>query len=194
MPNNPGSYTQLWLSQSAVTSSEELRQEMETYIQIYTNANPDYTGIQVSILNSTDWAGFLTVLPSNQVVLVHSIGLFSSRLGQQTAAHNRIFGLIGRGKVGGKLPPMEMAPAPGLVPWLKIQNLSDPTGAELESLAAGTRLTVPLTEEDKDATTSVQNLCYMPKAWAAYFLAPMSPWVALTAFKKLLLLTLPPPQ
>jgi hypothetical protein len=106
---DPGSYTQLWMAQSAETSAEELRQEMENYVQLYTDPNPDYTAIQVSILNSTEWAGFLTVLASNQVVLVHSVGLYSSGLGQRTPAHNRIFGLIGE-KVGGELPPIIMAP------------------------------------------------------------------------------------
>jgi hypothetical protein len=52
---DPGSYTQIWLSQSAVTSAEELRQEMDTYVNLYTDVNPDYTAIQVLILNSAEW-------------------------------------------------------------------------------------------------------------------------------------------
>jgi hypothetical protein len=41
-------------------------------------------------------------------------------------------------------------------------------------------------EETKENEVSVQNLCFLPKAWAPYFLAPLSPWQALQTFNKLL--------
>jgi hypothetical protein len=189
---DPGSYTQLWTSQSATTSAEEMKNEMEAYVDIYAETNPDYAAIQVTILNSSDWVGFITVLPGNQVVLVHSLGLFSSGLGRPTPAHNRIFGLLGE-KVGIGLPPIVMVPSAGLVPWLKVQTRFQPTDVELADLRTSARLTVPkpTTELDDDAM-SVQNICCVPKAWAAYFLAPMSPWDAFGVFKKLLE-TIPPP-
>jgi hypothetical protein len=95
----PGSYTQLWTSQSATTTAEEMKEDMESYVAAYTEANPDYPSIQTTILNLSDWLGFLTVLAGNQVVLVHSLGLFSSGLGRPTSAHNRMFGLLGK-KIG----------------------------------------------------------------------------------------------
>jgi hypothetical protein len=91
----PGSYTQLWTSQSATSTAEELAEDMESYIDIYLETAPDYAGIQTTILNSSDWMGFLTILTDNQVVLVHSLGLFSIVLGRPTLAHNMIFGLLG---------------------------------------------------------------------------------------------------
>jgi hypothetical protein len=92
---NPGTYTQLWTSQSATSTAAELAEDMESYINTYLEAAPNYAAIQTTILNSLDWMGFLTVLAGNQVVLVHSLGLFSSGLGRPTPAHNRIFGLLG---------------------------------------------------------------------------------------------------
>ena len=91
---DPGSYTQLWTSQSSATTAQEMRDDMESYLMAFAEANPDYPIIPTAILNSSDRMGFLTVLPDNQVVLVHSLGLFSSGLGRATPAHNRIFGLI----------------------------------------------------------------------------------------------------
>jgi hypothetical protein len=186
---DPGSYTQLWTSQAACTTAEEMKDDMESYLVPYTDAAPDYNAIQVTILNSADWMGFLTVLSDDQVVLVHSLGLFSSGLGRQTAAHNRIFGLLGE-KVGNELPPMVMAPMAGLVPWLRVQEQLEPDGANLAPLETGVNRTIPipaapLTEND-DGRRSVQNVCFVPKAWAAYFLAPMTPWHALQVYKRLL--------
>jgi hypothetical protein len=191
---DPGSYTQLWTSQSARTTAEEMKDDMESYLVPYTYATPDYAAVQVTILNSVDWMGFLTVLSDDQVVLVHSLGLFSSGLGRQTAAHNRIFGLIGE-KVGNELPPMVMAPVAGLVPWLKVQEQLEPNDADLAQLESGRARTIPiptapLTEEDH-GKRSVQNMCFVPRAWAPYFLAPMTPWHALQVYKRLLN-TIPP--
>ncbi len=114
---DPGSFTQLWTSQSATTTTEEMKNDMESYLEAYTSPNPDYAAIQTNILNSSDWMGFLTVLSGNQVVLVHSLGLFSVGLGRPTPAHNRMFGLLGE-KVGTGPPPIVMAPSAGLAPWI----------------------------------------------------------------------------
>ena len=54
----PGSYTQLWTSQSATTTADEMKNEMDAYLETYTGASPDYSGIQTTILNSSDWMGF----------------------------------------------------------------------------------------------------------------------------------------
>jgi hypothetical protein len=188
---DPGTYTQLWTSQSVTTTAEEMKDEMEAYVEAYTEENPDYGAIQTAITNTSEWMGFLTVLAGNQVVLVHSLGLFSSGLGRPTPAHNRIFGLLGE-KIGTELPPIVMAPTPGLVPWLRIQNRYEPTLAQMLTLDGNTRLTIPLpTEENDEDEISVQNLCFVPKAWAPYFLAPLSPWQAMQTFNQLLE-TVPP--
>ena len=183
--SDPGSYTQLWTSQSSATTAQEMRDDMESYLVAFAEANPDYPTISTAILNSSDWMGFLTVLPNNQVVLVHSLGLFSSGLGRATPAHNRIFGLIGE-RVGTGLPPIVMVPSAGLVPWIKIQTHPEPTKEALEVLETTERRTISAPEEDDDNAMSVQNICFVPKAWAAYFLAPMSPWNALKVYRWLL--------
>jgi hypothetical protein len=189
---DPGTYTQLWTSQAATTTASDMKEDMESYMGIYNNGNPDYGAIQTTILNSSDWIGFLTVLAGNQVVLVHSLGLFSSGLGRPTPAHNRMFGLLGE-KVGSDLPPIVMVPSAGLVPWIKVQTRYQPDDDELTTLEDGTRLTIskPVVEVDESGR-SVQNICFITKAWAPYFLAPMTPWDALKVFRRLLS-TIPPP-
>jgi hypothetical protein len=168
-----------------------MKDEVEAYIGAYTDGNPDYGAIQMALLNSTEWMGFLTILAGNQVVLVHSLGFFSGGLGRPTPAHNRIFGLLGE-KIGTELPPIVMAPSPGLVPWIKVQNMYEPTVEQILALDGNQELTIPLpTSEEEDNEVSVQNICFMPKAWAPYFLAPLSPWQALQTFNQLMA-TVPP--
>jgi hypothetical protein len=52
---NPGSYMQLWTSKSAITTAEEMKDEMEAVCKTYTGASLDYTGIQTTILNSSNY-------------------------------------------------------------------------------------------------------------------------------------------
>jgi hypothetical protein len=154
----PGPYTQLWSSQSATTMAEEMKYEMEAYRKTYKGAAPDYPGIQTTIVNSPGWMGFLTVLSGNQVVLVHSLGLFSSGLGSPTPVHNRIFRLVGE-RVGSDLPPIAMAPSPGLVPWLKIQARYRPDTEELMALDGSEAFTIPRPAIEADGNeVSVQNI------------------------------------
>jgi hypothetical protein len=168
-----------------------MKYEMEVYRETYTGAAPDYPGIQTTIVNSSDWMGFLTVLSGNQVVIVHSLGLFSSGLGSPTRAHNRIFGLVGE-RVGSDMPPNVMAPSPGLVPWLKIQACYRPDTEELMALDGSESFAIPRpTIEVDDDEVSVQNICFIPIDWAPYFLAPLSPYLALQTFS-FLLQTIPP--
>jgi hypothetical protein len=193
---DPGTYTHLWMSQTSTTTSEDIKEELSSYLGAYAGSGtPDYSAIQATILTSGDWYGFLTVLPDHQVCLVHSLGKHSSGLGRPTSAHNRIFGLLGE-KIKDQLPPLVMVPSAGLLPWLKIQNVHQPTPEDLQDLANQGATTVlrPQLEsgtedqdEDKDRPqVSVQNLCFIPKPWAAHFLAPLSPWGALQTFRSLL--------
>lgn len=149
----PGLYMQLRMSQSACTTAEEMKEDMESYLVPYTSATPNYNSIQVTILNSVDWVGFLTILLDDPVVLVHSMGLFNSRLCHTTPAHSWLSGLV-REKVGSELPPMVMAPVAGLVPWLRIQEQLQPDSADLAPLKSATAWTIqvpaaPLTEDDQ---------------------------------------------
>jgi hypothetical protein len=189
---DPGTYTQLWVSQTSTMTREEIKEDLRGYLEAYAGSGtPDYAAIQNQVVASGDWYGFLTILPDHQVCLIHSLGRHSSGLGRQTAAHNRFFGLLGE-KVGDQLPPVVMAPSLGLVPWLKIQDVHQPAIAdlqELEDVLAKTVLGPLLDEDDEDESrpkVSVQNICFVPKAWAAHFLAPMSPWQALQTFRSLL--------
>jgi hypothetical protein len=97
-----------------------------------------------------------------------------------------MFGLLGE-KVGTGLPPIVMAPEAGLAPWINIQTRHQPSEASLRALEASTALTIALSlDQEGTDGVSVQNICFVPKAWAAYFLAPMSPWDALKVFRRLL--------
>jgi hypothetical protein len=64
--------------------------------------------------------------------------------------------------------------------------------AKLATLETNTKTTIgkPIGEEEDDVM-SMQNICFIPKAWAANFLAPMSPWNALKVYRRLLE-TIPP--
>jgi hypothetical protein len=89
-----------------------------------------------------------------------------------------------------------MVPFGGLLPWLKIQNLHQWTPEDLQDLAnhqskAVLRPQLASGTEDQDEDIDqpqvcVQNLCFIPKPWAAQFLAPLSPWGAMQAFQSLL--------
>jgi hypothetical protein len=193
---DPGTYTQMWLQASTATTAQDMKEEVETYIQVYTRDPIDYTATSNAILTSTDGLCFLTILAGNQVCVVHSLGRFNSGLGRNTPANNRVFGLLGE-KVGKQLPPTVMVPSAGLVPWLTLQSHHQPTDADLAPLkgADATSRTVETPtveggedEDDDDARpkVSVQNICYLPKAWAPYFLAPMAPWDALSTYKQVL--------
>ena len=179
-----GTYTQMWLSAAASTTVEDMKEEVESYIQVYTEAPIDYTTTQNTILSSTDGLCFLTILAGNQVCVIHSLGRFSSGLGRNTPANHRIFGLLGE-KVGEQLPPTVMVPSAGLIPWLTPQNYHQPTDADLATLKDNADTTVDKPEiagnenEDEDPNrprVSVQNVCFIPKVWAPYFLAPLTPW------------------
>jgi hypothetical protein len=165
---------------------------MACYLTAYAvSGTPDYLAIQNTIVASADWYGFLTILPDHEVCLIHSLGRHCSGLGKQTAAHNRFYGLLGE-KVGDQLPPLVMAPSTGLVPWLKVQDKSRPTREDVAGLENGATKTIlaPIgdldDEQDERPSVSVQNLCYVPKAWAAHFLAPMTPFKALGVFRSLM--------
>ena len=89
-----------------------------------------------------------------------------------------------------------MVPSAGLLSWLKIQNVHQPMLEDLQDLANQQSKTVLRPQlangaEDKDEDNdrpqvSVQNLCFIPKPWAAHFLAPLSPWGGLQTFRSLL--------
>jgi hypothetical protein len=188
---DPGTYTQLWTSQTSTTTREEIKAELSGYLEGYAGSGiPNYSAIQNQVVASGDWYGFLTILPDHQVCLIHSLGRHSSGLGRQTAAHNRFFGLLGE-KVGDQLPPVVMAPSGGLLLWLKVQEVYQPAEADLQELDDERAKTVLRVlgddiEDEARPKVSVQNLCFIPKAWAAHFLAPMSPWHALRTFRSLM--------
>jgi hypothetical protein len=97
-----------------------------------------------------------------------------------------MFGLLGE-KVGTDLPPIVMVPTAGLVSWIKVQARYHPKDAALTALEGQGDVTISKpAEEIPDDKMSVQNLCFITKVWAPYFLAPMSPWDALKVFRRLL--------
>jgi hypothetical protein len=118
----------------------------------------------MSVLASSEFMSFLTVVSGDMVTVVQSLGQFSGGLSRQLLSHNRIFGLIGE-KVGGELPPMVMAPVSGITPWLQIMEVRLPTDAQLATLEGSDEKTLPQDDEDHeddDETASVQKLGYVP--------------------------------
>jgi hypothetical protein len=120
-----------------------MKDTMESYLVPYTSKTLDYNAIQVMILNSVDWMGFLTILSDDQVVLLYSLGLFSSGLGLQTPAHCRIFVLFSK-KVGRELATTIMALVAGLVPWFRVKEHLEPDTANLAPLESRTAWTIPV--------------------------------------------------
>jgi hypothetical protein len=190
---DPGTYTQLWMSESAGTSAADMAAECETYLEAFGETPVDYNAIVMSLLAASDGMVFLTVLTGNQVCPVHSIGRFSCGLGKHTPSHNRIFGLLGE-KIGESLPPVAMVPAAGLAPWFQIEDRHQPRMVDLAGLETSRDRTVGGTragifdsdEEEEQPKVSVQKLVMIPKAWAPYFLEPQSPWEALQTYQTLL--------
>jgi hypothetical protein len=75
---------------------EEMKEDLLGYLEGFAGAGtPDYTAIQNQVVASGDWYGFLTILPNNQVCLIHLLGRHSSGLGRQTAVHDHLFRLLG---------------------------------------------------------------------------------------------------
>jgi hypothetical protein len=192
---DPGTYTQLWMSQSSTTTGAEMVADVDSYLSVFAVNAPAYSTIQMSVLASSEFMAFLTVVSGDMVTVVQSLGRFSGGLGRQLLSHNRVFGLIGE-KVGGELPPKVMAPMAGITPWLQIMEVALPTDAELEALAGSDQKTIVQAvamEDDEDGaeqpaadTASVQKLGYIPREWAAYFLEPISPWQALQRIRALI--------
>jgi hypothetical protein len=167
-------------------------EDVESYVSVFAANTPDYAAIETSVLASSEFMAFLTVVSGDVVTVVQSFGRFSGGLGRQILSHNRVFGLIGE-KVGGELPPMVMAPMAGIAPWMQIMQVNIPGDSELATLSSGDQQTIVMVEdEDENAavatgayTASVQRLGYVPRAWAAYFLEPLSPWQALEKIRGL---------
>jgi hypothetical protein len=186
------------MSQSSTTSGVEMAEDVESYLSVFAVDSPAYDSIQMSVLASSEFMAFLTVVSGDRVTVVHSLGRFSGGLGKQLLSHQRIFGLIGE-KVGGELPPMVMAPMLGIAPFLQIKEVNVPTDAQLGALATTESRTIlePKDADNEDTevyeTASVQKLGYIPREWAAYFLEPITPWEALEKIRGLIA-TLPEPQ
>jgi hypothetical protein len=101
---NPGTYTQMWVSQTSRMTREEMKEDLVGYLEgLSSTSTLDYTAIQNQVVALGDWYVFLTILPNNQVCLIRLLGQHSSGLGRQTA-HNCFCGLLGE-KVGDQLPP-----------------------------------------------------------------------------------------
>jgi hypothetical protein len=98
-------------------------------LSVYDGA-PSIPQISESITNSRQLLCFLTISRNGLVSLVHTLGKYSAGLGETSASHGRIFGLIGE-KVGGQLPPGVMAPTGGLVPMLTLKSYGVPARATL---------------------------------------------------------------
>jgi hypothetical protein len=163
---DPGTYTQLWLSESTGTSAADMATECEMYLDAFKGTPVDYNDIITSLLATSKGMIFLTVLTGNQVCPVHSLGRYSCGLGMHTPAHNRIFGLLGE-KIGESLPPVVMVPAAGLAPWLQIENHNLPTTGDLAGLETSRSRTVSEPdggdEDDDDRPkVSVQKLVMIP--------------------------------
>ena len=184
-----GKYTQWWLTETVGLDAAELAKECEVYLIALTGTTADYPGIISSLLSAADRIVFLKVLQGNQVCIGQSVGRFSCGLGRPTAAHNRIFGLMGE-KVGGSLPPIAMVPTAGLVQWIQLETQIKTMETDLEGLAADPKevIVAPVGTVSAGARplVEVQILVMVPRAWAPYFLEPQLPWETLGLFENLM--------
>jgi hypothetical protein len=192
---DPGSYTELWTRQTASTSGQEMEEEIESWLQQYAQNPIDYPGAVEGITSAADWVGFLTVFKGNVISLVHSLGQFRTGLGPASPGNGRTFGLVGE-RVGTGTAPIIMVPSTGgLTAWIKPISVHEPTDVEIETLKDSADRTIgkPTIQgdetKDEDPThplVEVTTLCFIPKAWAAYFLDQCSPYEAFGRYKKLI--------
>jgi hypothetical protein len=193
--SDPGSYTELWTRQTRSTSSQEMEEEIESWLLQYASTPVDYTGIVESITSAANWIGFLTVFKGNVISLVHSLGQFRTGLGPASAGNGRTFGLVGE-RVGTGMAPTIMVPSTGgLLAWIRGVALHEPSDPEIEDLKDSADRTIEKPkvqgDEAKDEDPAhplveVTTLCFIPKAWAAYFLDQCLPYQAYHRYKRLI--------
>ena len=193
--SDPGSYTEVWMRQTSSTSGQEMSEQIESWLDMYANLPVDYASVVDDITAASDWVGFLTVLKGNAVSLVHSLGQFRTGLGTASPGNGRTFGLLGE-RLGRGPPPIIMVPsAGGLAAWIRPIALHEPSEAEIEVLKGSDERTIQkptvtgdkAKDEDPDhPRVEVTNLCFIPKAWAAYFLDQCTPYDAYQRYKRLL--------
>jgi hypothetical protein len=185
---DPGYYTELWTRQTRSTAGIEMEEQINSWLNQYSNVPTDY-GILVSGITSTaDWIGFPTVVKGNVILLVYSLGQFRTGLGTASPGNGRTFGLVGECVGMGPAPIIMVPSTGGLAAWVRPIELHEPSEAELETLkGSAERRTMDKPTIQGDATKDedpnhpfleVTNLCFIPKAWAAYFLDQCSPYEA----------------
>jgi hypothetical protein len=192
---DPGSYTELWTRQTRSTAGIEMEEQIDSWLNQYSNVPTDYGVLVSGITSAADWIGFLTVFKGNVISLVHSLGQFRTGLGTASPGNGRTFGLVGE-RVGTGPAPIIMVPSTGgLAAWVRPIELHEPSEAELETLRGSAERTMDKPIVQGDATkdedpdhpfVEVTNLCFIPKAWAAYFLDQCSPYEAYQRYKKLI--------
>jgi hypothetical protein len=171
-----------------------MEKQAESWLHQYTSMPVDY-GIVEGITSVADWIGFLMVFKGNVVSLVHSLGQFRMGLGQASAGNGRAFGLVGE-CVGTGTAPIIMVPSTGrLTAWIKPVALHEPSDAEINTLkGSANRMIAKLMvqgdgDKDEDANhplVEVTTLCFIPKAWAAYFSDQCLPYEAYDHYKWLI--------
>jgi hypothetical protein len=171
-----------------------MQEQVGSWLDQYASAPIDYNKIVDDITSAPDWIGFLTVFKGNVVSLVHSVGQFRTGLGAASPGNGRTFGLVGE-RVGTGTAPIIMVPSTGgLAAWLKPIALHEPSDAELKTLENSVDRTIPKPtvqgDEDKDEDPAhplveVTTLCFIPKAWAAYFLDQSTPFEAYKRYEAL---------
>ena len=72
--DDPGTYSQWWLTETAGVDATEMEKEYEVYLSAFMGTIVDYQGIVLSLLLVADGLVFLTVLQGNQVFIVHLLG------------------------------------------------------------------------------------------------------------------------
>jgi hypothetical protein len=194
-PSDPGSYTELWTRQTLSTTGPELEVQVDSWIDQYTNTPVDYGSIVDGVTSAADWVGFLTVFKGNVISLVHSVGQFRTGLGNASPGNGRTFGLVGE-RVGTGTAPIIMVPSTGgLSTWLRPVTEHEPTEDEIEVLKGSIHRTIPKPtvtgDSDKDEDpdhpmVEITPLCFIPKAWAPYFLDHTSPYEAYQRYNKLI--------
>jgi hypothetical protein len=69
------------MAQSLTTSGQEMVEDVESYLSVFSVDAPEYETIQMWILASSESMAFLTVVAGDMAVVVQSLGQFSGGLG-----------------------------------------------------------------------------------------------------------------
>ena len=142
---------------------------------------------------------FLTVtVPDGgkaMVVTVSRLSRYRPELGQVSTWTGKVFGFLGEVEEGQLPPLMKLPDAMSLRQAMEPQQITVPTWAEWNAhygvganrvMVEGEDLLLSVAEGEAGRTVWVPRLQYLPRAWAPYFMAAMTPEQAMRLMRQLI--------